>query len=70
MLALTNITPESTIPLDLPGFHALTFASLLTCHFLRHFPSHHLRSEVLPSLWHSYIGIPINFHEESGIVTF
>ena len=20
--------------------------------------------------WHSYIGIPINFHEESGIVTF
>ena len=21
-------------------------------------------------LWHSYIGIPINFHEESGIVTF
>ena len=50
MLALTNITPEFAIPLDLPGFHALTFASLLTCHFLRHFPSHHLRSEVLPSL--------------------
>ena len=25
-----------------------------------------------PSLisWHGYIGIPINFHEESGIVTF
>ena len=25
-----------------------------------------------PSLirWHSYIGIPINFHEESGFVTF
>ena len=22
------------------------------------------------SSWHSYIGIPINFHEESGIVTF
>ena len=21
-------------------------------------------------IWHSYIGIPINFHEESGIVTF
>ena len=20
--------------------------------------------------WHSYIGIPINYHEESGIVTF
>ena len=20
--------------------------------------------------WHSYIGIPMNFHEESGIVTF
>ena len=20
--------------------------------------------------WHNYIGIPINFHEESGIVTF
>ena len=20
--------------------------------------------------WHSYFGIPINFHEESGIVTF
>ena len=20
--------------------------------------------------WHSYIGIPINFHEESGIITF
>ena len=20
--------------------------------------------------WHSYIGIPINFHEESGIVIF
>ena len=20
--------------------------------------------------WHSYLGIPINFHEESGIVTF
>ena len=20
--------------------------------------------------WHSYVGIPINFHEESGIVTF
>ena len=20
--------------------------------------------------WHSYIGIPINFHEETGIVTF
>ena len=20
--------------------------------------------------WHSYIGVPINFHEESGIVTF
>ena len=20
--------------------------------------------------WHSYIGIPINFHKESGIVTF
>ena len=20
--------------------------------------------------WHSYIGIPVNFHEESGIVTF
>ena len=20
--------------------------------------------------WHSYIGIPINFHEEAGIVTF
>ena len=20
--------------------------------------------------WHSYIGIPFNFHEESGIVTF
>ena len=20
--------------------------------------------------WHSYIGIPINFHEQSGIVTF
>ena len=20
--------------------------------------------------WHSYIGIPINFHEESGIVNF
>ena len=20
--------------------------------------------------WHSYIGIPINFHEESGIVTY
>ena len=20
--------------------------------------------------WHSYIGIPINFHEESGMVTF
>ena len=20
--------------------------------------------------WHRYIGIPINFHEESGIVTF
>ena len=20
--------------------------------------------------WHSYIGIPINFHEESGLVTF
>ena len=20
--------------------------------------------------WHSYIGIPINFHEESGIVSF
>ena len=20
--------------------------------------------------WHGYIGIPINFHEESGIVTF
>ena len=23
-----------------------------------------------PLIWHSYIGIPINFHEESGIVTF
>ena len=23
-----------------------------------------------PISWHSYIGIPINFHEESGIVTF
>ena len=21
-------------------------------------------------IWHSFIGIPINFHEESGIVTF
>ena len=21
-------------------------------------------------IWHSYIGIPINFHEESGIVPF
>ena len=21
-------------------------------------------------IWHSYIGIPINFHEESGIVSF
>ena len=21
-------------------------------------------------IWHNYIGIPINFHEESGIVTF
>ena len=21
-------------------------------------------------IWHSYIGIPISFHEESGIVTF
>ena len=21
-------------------------------------------------IWNSYIGIPINFHEESGIVTF
>ena len=21
-------------------------------------------------IWHSYIGIPINFHKESGIVTF
>ena len=21
-------------------------------------------------IWHSYIGVPINFHEESGIVTF
>ena len=21
-------------------------------------------------IWHSYIGIPINFHEESGIITF
>ena len=20
--------------------------------------------------WHSYIGVPINFHEDSGIVTF
>ena len=20
--------------------------------------------------WHSYIGIPINFHKESGIITF
>ena len=20
--------------------------------------------------WHSYIGIPINFHEESGLITF
>ena len=20
--------------------------------------------------WHSYIGIPVNFHKESGIVTF
>ena len=29
-------------------------------------------SRVQPSLfsWRSYIGIPINFHEESGIVTF
>ena len=24
----------------------------------------------VPFSWHSYIGIPINFHEESGIVTF
>ena len=21
-------------------------------------------------IWHSYIGIPMNFHEDSGIVTF
>ena len=31
------------------------------------------REEKRPLLlisWHSYIGIPINFHEESGIVTF
>ena len=27
-------------------------------------------TEGLTSFWHSYIGIPINFHEESGIVTF
>ena len=49
-LALTNVTPKSVVPLDLPRFHALTFASLLTCHFLRHFPSHPLPREVPPSL--------------------
>ena len=26
--------------------------------------------EVSFSSWHSDIGIPINFHEESGIITF
>ena len=29
---------------------------------------HHIY--ILLISWHSYIGIPINFHEESGIVTF
>ena len=29
-----------------------------------------LGGQASPISWHSYIGIPINFHEESGIVTF
>ena len=28
------------------------------------------QAEEVREAWHSYIGIPINFHEESGIVTF
>ena len=27
-------------------------------------------SQASPISWHSYIGIPIYFHKESGIVTF
>ena len=29
-----------------------------------------LRRQASLISWHRYIGIPINFHEESGIVTF
>ena len=29
-----------------------------------------LGSQAFLIIWKSYIGIPINFHEESGIVTF
>ena len=29
-----------------------------------------LGGQVSLIIWHSYIGIPINFHEESGIVPF